>query len=191
VFIVGADITEFGKNFEKPRKRSPSGDQANQVFNARWKICRALGDRHHGIALGGGFEMALSTDYPRMSTAAQVGFPGSQARHLSRLRRHRAAAAPGRRRTTPSSWIAGGDQQKPDAALKVHAVDAVVRADKLKAAAVEGPGAGHEGSTTGRRDAHRRKGRSALADGIDDGLRDRQGFIAGKAGKASRRRWKR
>jgi 3-hydroxyacyl-CoA dehydrogenase/enoyl-CoA hydratase/3-hydroxybutyryl-CoA epimerase/enoyl-CoA isomerase len=136
VFIVGADITEFGKNFAQPEEEIAKwAIEANKIFSAVEELPFPSVTAINGLALGGGFEMALSTDYRVMSTKAQVGFPevklGIFPGFGGTVRFPRLVGA-----DNAIEWIAGGEQQKPDAALKVHAVDAVVPPEKLRDAAL-------------------------------------------------------
>ncbi len=137
VFIVGADITEFGKNFQSSEEEiAVWAFEANKVFNAIEDLPFPSVTAINGIALGGGFEMCMATDYRVMSTAAQVGLPETKLGIFpgfgGTVRLPRLIGA-----DNAIEWIAGGEQQKPDAALKVHAVDAVVAPEKLKAAALK------------------------------------------------------
>ena len=76
VFIVGADITEFGKMFEGSEEDIAGwASQANQIFNTLEDLPCPSVTAINGIALGGGFEMALTTDYRVMSETAMVGLP--------------------------------------------------------------------------------------------------------------------
>jgi 3-hydroxyacyl-CoA dehydrogenase / enoyl-CoA hydratase / 3-hydroxybutyryl-CoA epimerase / enoyl-CoA isomerase len=137
VFIVGADITEFGANFERSEEEIAAwAFEANKVFSAiedlPFPSCTAI----NGFALGGGFEMALSTDYRVMAATAQVGFPEVKLGIIpgfgGTVRFPRLVGA-----DNGIEWIAGGEQNKADAALKVHAVDAVVPVEKVKDAAIK------------------------------------------------------
>lgn len=136
-FIVGADITEFGANFQKSEEEIAGwAYEANKVFSAIEDLPYPTVTAINGLALGGGFEMALSTDYRVMSTSAQLGFPevklGIFPGFGGTVRFPRLVGA-----DNAIEWIAAGEQQKPEAALKVHAVDAVVAPEKVKAAALK------------------------------------------------------
>ncbi len=137
VFIVGADITEFGPMFAGGEASVAEWTlKANSVFNAFEDLPVPTVVAINGIALGGGFEMCLACDYRVMSTAAKVGLPevklglfpgfGGTVR-LSRVIGIDNAA----------EWIAGGSEQRPDAALKAGAVDAVVAPELLRDAAID------------------------------------------------------
>ncbi len=137
VFIVGADITEFGPMFAGGEASVAEWTlKANSVFNAFEDLPVPTVVAINGIALGGGFEMCLACDYRVMSTAAKVGLPevklglfpgfGGTVR-LSRVIGIDNAA----------EWIAGGSEQRPDAALKAGAVDAVVTPELLRDAAID------------------------------------------------------
>ena len=135
-FIVGADITEFGKSFQQPEEEIVKWSvEANKVFSSVEDLPFPTVTAVNGMALGGGFEMALSTDYRVMSTKAQVGLPETKLGIFpgfgGTVRLPRLIGA-----DNAIEWIAGGTPQKPDAALKVHAVDAVVAPEKLKDAAL-------------------------------------------------------
>ena len=134
-FIVGADIFEFTSVFKRPEKDIEAFVAANSA------IITALSDLPvptvaaiNGLALGGGFEVALAADYRVMSSAAKIGFPeislglfpgyGGTVRlpHLAKL--------------GPSAdWIVSGAQQSPERALQAGAVDAVAMPGELRAAA--------------------------------------------------------
>jgi 3-hydroxyacyl-CoA dehydrogenase/enoyl-CoA hydratase/3-hydroxybutyryl-CoA epimerase/enoyl-CoA isomerase len=136
VFIVGADITEFGKLFERPEEELIGwAIQANQSFNAIEDLPFPSVTAINGFALGGGFEMCLATDYRVMSSEAQIGFPEVKLGIIpgfgGTTRFPRLVGA-----DNAIEWIAAGTQQKPPAALKVHAVDGVTDPDKLRAAAL-------------------------------------------------------
>ena len=136
VFIVGADITEFGKNFSGSEEELLQWlADANAVFNAVEDLDLPSVTAINGVALGGGFEMCMATDYRVMSTAAQVGQPEVKLGILpgfgGTVRLPRLIGA-----DNAIEWIAGGNPSRPDAALKVHAVDAVVAPDKLREAAL-------------------------------------------------------
>ena len=136
VFIVGADITEFGKAFAQPEEEVVKwAVEANKAFTAIEDLPFPTVTAINGIALGGGLEMALSTDYRVMSAKAQIGLPevklGIFPGFGGTVRLPRLIGA-----DNAIEWIAGGEQNKADAALKVHAVDAVVAPDKLRAAAL-------------------------------------------------------
>src|SRR5579883_873605 len=129
-------ITEFGKNFSQPEEEIAKwAIEANKIFSAVEDLPFPSVTAINGLALGGGFEMALSTDYRVMSTKAQVGFPevklGIFPGFGGTVRFPRLVGA-----DNAIEWIAGGEQQKADAALKIHAVDAVVAPEKLRAAAL-------------------------------------------------------
>ena len=130
-FIVGADITEFIDWFALP----------DEMFSERLlEVQRTFADIEdlpfptvsvmNGVALGGGYELPLSTDYRVISTQTRVGlpeiklgiFPGwGGSYRLPRLIGLDNAL----------EWIATGRAQKPDLALKQGAVDAVVETENL------------------------------------------------------------
>ncbi|HET8880689.1 MAG TPA: enoyl-CoA hydratase-related protein, partial [Solimonas sp.] len=137
VFIVGADITEFGASFQRPEDEIAAWTfESNKVFSAIEDLPFPTVTAINGIALGGGFEMALSTDYRVISATAVVGLPEAKLGLFpgfgGTVRLPRLIGA-----DNAIEWIAGGEQQKPAAALKVHAVDAVVAPDKLRDAALK------------------------------------------------------
>jgi 3-hydroxyacyl-CoA dehydrogenase/enoyl-CoA hydratase/3-hydroxybutyryl-CoA epimerase/enoyl-CoA isomerase len=135
-FIVGADITEFKGWFALP----------DEAFSERLlDVQKTFADIEdlpfptvcamNGVALGGGFELPLSTDYRVISTLSRVGlpeiklgiFPGwGGSYRLPRLIGLDNAL----------EWIATGRAQKPDLALKQGAVDAVVETENLHDAAL-------------------------------------------------------
>ena len=127
VFIVGADITEFGAFF------GASEDEITDrilrinldVFNAFEDLPIPTVAAINGIALGGGFEMGLVCDYRVMSETARIGFPETKLGIIpgyggtTRLPRLIGA-------DNAIEWIASGKEQKADQALRCGAVDAVV-----------------------------------------------------------------
>ena len=135
-FIVGADITEFMDWFALPDEAFAERlldvqKTFAQIEDLPFPIVSTI----NGMALGGGFELPLSTDYRVISKESQVGlpeiklgiFPGwGGSYRLPRLIGLDNAL----------EWIATGRAQKPDLALKQGAVDAVVETEKLHDAAV-------------------------------------------------------
>jgi 3-hydroxyacyl-CoA dehydrogenase/enoyl-CoA hydratase/3-hydroxybutyryl-CoA epimerase/enoyl-CoA isomerase len=127
VFIVGADITEFGALF------GASEDEITDrilrinldVFNAFEDLPIPTVAAINGIALGGGFEMGLVCDYRVMSETARIGFPETKLGIIpgyggtTRLPRLIGA-------DNAIEWIASGKEQKAEQALRCGAVDAVV-----------------------------------------------------------------
>jgi len=136
VFIVGADIMEFGALF------GASEDEITdrilkinlEAFNAFEDLPIPTVAAINGIALGGGFEMALVCDYRVMSDAARVGFPETKLGIIpgyggtTRLPRLIGA-------DNAIEWIASGKEQDAAQALHCGAVDAVVAPDLLRDAA--------------------------------------------------------
>ncbi|MFU8926863.1 fatty acid oxidation complex subunit alpha FadB [Acinetobacter puyangensis] len=137
VFIVGADITEFGSYFSAGAEVIAEKTLvAHDIFNAFEDLDIPKVVAINGIALGGGFEICLACDYRVMSTAAQVGLPevklGIFPGYGGTVRLTRVIGI-----DNALEWIAAGAQQKPEAALKVGAVDAVVAPEKLQDAAID------------------------------------------------------
>jgi 3-hydroxyacyl-CoA dehydrogenase/enoyl-CoA hydratase/3-hydroxybutyryl-CoA epimerase/enoyl-CoA isomerase len=136
VFIVGADITEFGAMFE-------AGEAAiakyllelNRNFSAFEDLPVPTVVAINGVCLGGGLELALCADYRVMSTAASVGFPevklGIFPGFGGSVRMPRIVGV-----DNAVEWICSGADKKPDAALKDGAVDAVVAPEQLRDAAL-------------------------------------------------------
>jgi 3-hydroxyacyl-CoA dehydrogenase/enoyl-CoA hydratase/3-hydroxybutyryl-CoA epimerase/enoyl-CoA isomerase len=135
-FIVGADITEFIDWFALPDETFTQRLlKVHQLFATIEDLPFPTISAINGLALGGGFELPLSTDYRVISTQSHVGlpeiklgiFPGwGGSYRLPRLIGLDNAL----------EWIASGRVQKPDLALKQGAVDAVVETDDLHDAAL-------------------------------------------------------
>lgn len=137
VFIVGADITEFGSLFANGEAGVVEWTaKAASVFSAFEDINAPTVVAINGIALGGGFEMCLSCDYRVMSSAAKVGLPevklGLFPGFGGTVRLSRVIGI-----DNAVEWIAGGSEKRPDAALKDGAVDAVVAPELLRDAAID------------------------------------------------------
>jgi len=137
VFIVGADITEFVDNFKLPDEELVAGNlEANKIFSDFEDLNVPTVVAINGIALGGGFEMCLAADYRVMADSAKVGLPevklGIYPGFGGTVRLPRVIGT-----DNAVEWIAGGKENKAADALKAGAVDAVVTADKLQAAALD------------------------------------------------------
>lgn len=184
VFIVGADITEFGANFERSEEEIAKwGLEANQIFNAIEDLPFPSVTAINGIALGGGFEMCMATDYRVMSSSAQVGLPevklGIMPGFGGTVRLPRLIGA-----DNAIEWIAGGGQNKAEDALKVHAVDAVVPPEKLRDAALKMLALAGSGAYDWK--ARRAQKTGPLKLSQLEGMmvfETAKGFVAGKAGK--------
>ena len=137
VFIVGADIMEFGALFG-----ASEDDIAEKILSTNVDVFNAFEDLPvptvaaiNGIAFGGGLEMALACDYRVMSTEARIGLPevklGIIPGYGGTTRLPRLIGA-----DNAIEWIATGNEQKADQALHCGAVDAVVAPEQLREAAV-------------------------------------------------------
>lgn len=136
VFIVGADITEFGELFTLSEEEIAGWCiKSNEAFNAIEDLPFPSVTAMNGIALGGGLEMCLATDFRVMSTAAQCGLPeaklGLYPGFGGTVRMPRIVGV-----DNAVEWIAAGGQHKPEKALKDGVVDAVVAPEKLREAAL-------------------------------------------------------
>ncbi|ONF44012.1 multifunctional fatty acid oxidation complex subunit alpha [Marinobacter lutaoensis] len=183
-FIVGADITEFTDLFAGPEEDLVANNlKANAVFNAVEDLPFPTVTAINGIALGGGFEMCLATDYRVMDPKAKVGLPevklgifpgfGGTVR-LSRLIGVDNAV----------EWICGGAENRADAALKVGAVDAVVESGQLVEAAIDIIRQCNEGKLDYQARREEKKGKIKL-NAMESmmAFEISKAFVAGKAGK--------
>lgn len=136
-FIVGADVTEFMDHFQKSEEELTQWlNQVNQLFSDIEDFDFPTVAALNAFALGGGFELALSASYRVMSEVTKVGLPETKlgiypgwggAIRLSRL-----VGA-----DNAIEWIASGDQWDSQAALKVGAVDAVVKPEHVRDASLK------------------------------------------------------
>ena len=184
VFIVGADITEFGKMFEGSEEDIAGwAGQANQIFNTLEDLPCPSVTAINGIALGGGFEMALTTDYRVMSETAMVGLPETKLGIIpgfgGTVRLPRLIGA-----DNAIEWVASASQNKAKAALAVGAVDAVVKPEKLTDAALSLIRQAKEGKYDWQARRAQKKAPLKL-DMIEQAMvfNTAEGFVAGKAGK--------
>ncbi|MDI3326877.1 fatty acid oxidation complex subunit alpha FadB [Pontibacterium granulatum] len=135
-FIVGADITEFQDNFALSAEELKAWiNKTHATFNTLESLPYPTVAAVNGMALGGGFELALSADFRVLAADARVGLPevnlgicpgwGGTVR-LSRLIGTEAAL----------QWMMTGKPQNASNALKLGAVDGVAGSTELRAAAI-------------------------------------------------------
>jgi enoyl-CoA hydratase/carnithine racemase len=140
-FAAGADISEFSDG-EAARE---IGAHFRRAFDAVAAIPRPVIAAVHGVALGGGLELAMACDLRIAADTARVGQPeillgiipgagGTQ--RLSRL------VGPARAK----ELIWSGRQVKAEEALVIGLVDRVVPADELRDRALEWAGAFAQGA---------------------------------------------
>ncbi|MDO8268903.1 MAG: fatty acid oxidation complex subunit alpha FadB [Moraxellaceae bacterium] len=136
VFIVGADITEFGALFSGGEEQIAQWVvDANKVFAAFEDLPVPTVAAINGFALGGGFEMTLACDYRVMSTVAKVGLPETKLGIMpgfgGTVRLPRVIGI-----DNAVEWIAAGAEKRPEQALKDGAVDSVVTPELLQDGAI-------------------------------------------------------
>jgi len=136
VFIVGADVTEFLSFFKLPEKEFLQWIETTQaLFNRIEDLPIPTVTAINGYALGGGCELALTTDYRVMAHSARIGLPevklGIFPGWGGSVRLPRLIGA-----DNALDWICTGDQKKAQEAFKCHAVDSIVGVDQLKDAAM-------------------------------------------------------
>ena len=136
VFIVGADITEFLTYFKLSDEELIDWTaQANRTFSMLEDLDIPTVTAINGIALGGGLEIALTTSYRVMATTAKVGLPevklGIFPGFGGTVRLSRLVGA-----DNAIEWIAMGNENRADSALKTGVVDAVVEVDQVRAVSI-------------------------------------------------------
>ncbi|BFM11875.1 fatty acid oxidation complex subunit alpha FadB [Simiduia litorea] len=136
VFIVGADITEFGGVFGAGPEAviahlRKNNENNNRLEDLKVPVVVAI----NGFALGGGLEFCLACDYRIASSAAKIGLPETKLGLIpgwgGTVRLPRIAGV-----DTAAEWIASGKDQRADAALAAGVVDAVVEPELLREASL-------------------------------------------------------
>lgn len=133
VFIVGADITEFGALFKLPEAELVAvNGKSNQALTALERLPMPSVVAINGFALGGGLELVLAADFRVMSQVAQVGLPevklGLFPGFGGTVRLPRVASA-----EVAIDWIARGLPARADAAKAAGVVDEVCSPESLRA----------------------------------------------------------
>jgi len=134
-FIVGADITEFTAMFQSPEQEILGWlREANAIFNSLEDLPCPTVTAINGIALGGGMELAISTDYRVATNTAALGFPEVKLGIIpgfgGTVRMPRLVGA-----DNANLWISSGQHVRAQQAFAEGAVDAIVEAGKLLEAA--------------------------------------------------------
>lgn len=134
-FIVGADITEFLTLFADVEKTTTWVHKASRVFDKFEDLPVPSVAAVSGFALGGGCEAILACDYRVVDETAVIGLPEVKL-----------GLIPGFGGTVRLSRVIGPDNaleaittganHKPEKALAIGLIDAIVQQDKLKAAAL-------------------------------------------------------
>ena len=125
-FIVGADITEFTSKFAEGEQQVHSWlVDVNKIFSDLEDLPFPSVAAINGIALGGGFELALSADYRVATESASVGFPEVKLGILpgfgGTVRLPRMIGA-----DNANQWISSGSHIKAKQAFSEGALDAIV-----------------------------------------------------------------
>ncbi len=136
-FIVGADITGFTEMFSHTEEDVYKHIlNINDIFNGVEDLPCPTVVAINGIALGGGFELCLSTDYRVMANSAKVGLPevklGINPGWGGTFRLPRLIGI-----DNANEWICGGAQKGAEDALKEGAVDAVVAVEQVTDSAID------------------------------------------------------
>ena len=129
-FIVGADITEFTGMFAEAKETIEDWlVRGNQIFNDIEDLPYPTVSAVNGMALGGGFELALATDFRVGTDVSVVGFlvklgilPGFG----GTVRLPRLIGA-----DNANQWIGTGSHFKANQALAEGAIDAIVGQENL------------------------------------------------------------
>ncbi|MDO6564907.1 fatty acid oxidation complex subunit alpha FadB [Amphritea sp. 1_MG-2023] len=135
-FIVGADITEFSSLFDQGEEGLIAALlDTHGIFNAVEDLPCPTVTAINGLALGGGFELCLSTDYRVMGNKAKVGLPevklGINPGWGGIVRLPRLIGI-----DNAHEWICSGAEKRAAAALKDGAVDAVVEQHQVREAGI-------------------------------------------------------
>jgi 3-hydroxyacyl-CoA dehydrogenase/enoyl-CoA hydratase/3-hydroxybutyryl-CoA epimerase/enoyl-CoA isomerase len=136
VFIVGADINEFGAMFKMPNEEMSAHNlRSNQVFVDFEDLDLPTVAAINGLALGGGLEMTLSAAGRVMSATAQIGLPevnlGLFPGFGGTVRMARIAGP-----AVAVDWIASGRPHKAETALAQGVVDQVCAPERLRETAL-------------------------------------------------------
>jgi 3-hydroxyacyl-CoA dehydrogenase/enoyl-CoA hydratase/3-hydroxybutyryl-CoA epimerase/enoyl-CoA isomerase len=136
VFIVGADITEFGAlgsagKDEIKASTAINNGNFNRLANLPYPSCVAI----NGYAMGGGLEICLACDFRVMSNIAKIGLPETKLGILpswgGTVRLPRLIGV-----DEAVMWMATGAEKRADDALKAGAVDAVASPEQLREVAL-------------------------------------------------------
>ncbi|MFP5303092.1 fatty acid oxidation complex subunit alpha FadB [Cobetia sp. SIMBA_158] len=136
-FVVGADITEFHQMFEKDEAfLIDMNMNIHGIFNAIEDLPFPTVTAINGLALGGGCEITLTTDFRVMADSARIGLPETKLGIIPGwagcVRLPKLIGA-----DNAIEWICGGTENRADKALAVGAVDAVLPVAELDAAALD------------------------------------------------------
>ena len=135
-FIVGADITEFLDMFKKPEDELvPWIKAGSDVFDSFEDLNMPTIAVINGFALGGGCEMSLACDYRIADTSCSIGLPevklGLMPGFGGTVRLPRLIGV-----DNAVEWMSTGKAHKPEQALAVGVLDAVVAPENLREAAI-------------------------------------------------------
>ncbi len=135
-FIVGADINEFLSLFAAEDQQVNQWLQfANQTFCRLEDLPVPTVSAINGYALGGGCECVLATDFRLVAPDVRIGLPETRLGIIpgfgGTVRLPRLIGA-----DSAMEIITGGKDVDAQTALKLGLADAIVSADKLRAAAV-------------------------------------------------------
>lgn len=137
-FIVGADITEFTKNFEKTAAQLTENliDINTSIFNKFEDLEIPTVVCLNGMALGGGLELAMSADYRVMASNALVGLPettlGIIPGYGGTVRLPRLIGL-----ANAIEWITSAKQVKAPVAADLGLVSDIVEPENLRAAGLQ------------------------------------------------------
>lgn len=135
-FIVGADITEFLTLFADVEQTKVWVAKASRVFDQLEDLPVPTAAAVTGFALGGGCEAALACDYRVVDTTAVIGLPEVKLGLIpgfgGTMRLPRIIGP-----DNAMELITTGKNNRPDDALKIGLVDAVVAPEKLREAALK------------------------------------------------------
>jgi enoyl-CoA hydratase/carnithine racemase/3-hydroxyacyl-CoA dehydrogenase len=131
-FVVGADIFEFASLFKRPLIEIEARFRAtNDVFTRLADLPMPSIAAINGVALGGGFEVALACDMRVMTSVAQVGLPevnlGLFPGFGGTVRLPRLAGL-----VLAADWICSGTPRGSGDALQSGVVDAVATPEDLR-----------------------------------------------------------
>ncbi|SEI37874.1 3-hydroxyacyl-CoA dehydrogenase / enoyl-CoA hydratase / 3-hydroxybutyryl-CoA epimerase / enoyl-CoA isomerase [Allopseudospirillum japonicum] len=183
-FIVGADITEFHEVFAASEQTLIEMNQSvHELFNQIEDLPYPSVTLINGLALGGGFEICLTTDYRLAAPQAKIGLPETKLGIIPGwggcVRLPRLIGC-----DNALEWICGGNEYSAEAALKVGAVDGVVAQESLLDAAYHILAQAHTGTLNWQ--AKRRQKLAALKLNPIESMmafESAKGVVAAKAGK--------